>query len=90
MNITETVIVGAVTLSVAGAAFAVVNPAALTHRAEVTATKASCRSVEQAVLAYADQKGTAPTVIAELRPYVRGDISDYRLLEGVVVGPGCA
>lgn len=89
MNFTETAIVTAITLSAAGVAFAVMDPAALTHRAEVTAVKASCRAVEQAVLAYADQRATPPTVIADVRPYVHGDISDYRLVDGLVVGPGC-
>lgn len=89
MNFTETAIVAAITLSVAGAAFVAVNPAALTHRAEVTAVKASCRAVEQAVLAYTDQRSTPPRMIADVRPYVRGDISDYRLVGGLVVGPGC-
>jgi hypothetical protein len=28
--------------------------------------------------------------VNDLKPYVRGDISEYRISRGVAAGPGCA
>lgn len=65
------------------------SPARTAHRAEVAADRVSCRAVDLAVVAYVEQRAAPPRVIADLRPYVRGDITAYRLHNGAVVGPGC-
>jgi hypothetical protein len=89
MNLTETVVVAVITVGVAGTAYTVMGPAALTHKAEATAAQATCQAVDAAVVAYVAERGAAPRGIGDLRPYVRGDITAYRLDEGIAVGPGC-
>jgi hypothetical protein len=89
MNIGETVVVAIITLSVAGASYSALNTGVLTDRAEVVADQAGCRAVTQAILGYVAEHVSAPTRIADLKPYVDGDISAYRLAGGVVTGPGC-
>ena len=89
MNLTEAAMVAAVTMGVAASAYVAMDSSGLIHRAEATADKASCRSVEMAVLKFVDVRGTTPTVLNDLRPYVSGDITGYRIERGVVVGPGC-
>ncbi len=79
----------AITVSVAGVSYVAVNPDALTARAEAVADQAGCRAVDQAVLAYTTVHDRPPRSIADLRPYVRGDISAYRITGGVAAGPGC-
>jgi hypothetical protein len=90
VNLTEAAMVAAVTMGVTASAYAALDSSNLIHRAEATADKATCRSVEVAVLKYVDVRGVAPTVIADLRAYVSGDIADYRIERGIAVGPGCA
>ena len=90
MNISEAAMVAAITLSIAGASYAALNAGVLTDRAEVVADQAGCRTVTQAILGYVAEHDSAPTRITDLKPYVDGDISAYRLAGGVVTGPGCA
>ena len=78
-----------ITVSAAGVSYVAINPEALTARAEAVADQAGCRAVEQAVAAYHAAHDRAPRTIAALRPYVRGDISAYRLADGRAAGSGC-
>ena len=89
MNLTETTVVAVITVSVAGAAFTALNPAALSRRADITAAQATCRALDAAVVAFAEERGIMPHTITDVRPYVRGDITAYRIKDGVVAGPGC-
>ncbi len=89
MNFSEVVVAATITVSTAGACYVAVNPQALTERAEAVAGQAGCRAVEQAIVAYAGTHDRAPGAITDLRPYVRGDISAYRLVQGRAAGPGC-
>ncbi|MFB9360615.1 hypothetical protein [Actinoplanes nipponensis] len=57
--------------------------------AETVASQVSCRTVDQAIVGYVAQHGTAPTAVTQLRPWVRGDISAYRIVDGRAAGPGC-
>ena len=86
---TEAAMVAAVTMGISASAYVALDSSGLIHRAEATADKASCRSVEGAILRYVDVRGTAPTVINDLRPYVSGDLTGYRIERGVAAGPGC-
>jgi hypothetical protein len=79
----------AITLSVTGASYAAFNTGALTQRAETVASAATCRSVDDAIVAYVGAQNAAPRRIADLAPYVRGDISAYRIEQGLAAGPGC-
>jgi hypothetical protein len=90
MNISEAAMAAAITLSVAGASYAALDTGVLTGRAEVVADQAGCRAVNQAILGYVAEHGSAPKRIADLNPYADGDISAYRLVRGVASGPGCA
>jgi hypothetical protein len=45
--------------------------------------------VDTAIAGFLAQTGTVPTTIAQLKPYVRGDISGYRIVGGLAAGPGC-
>ncbi len=78
-----------ITVSAAGVSYVAINPEALTARAEAVADQAGCRAVEQAIAAYTAAHDRAPRSITALRPYVRGDISAYRLVGGRAAGPGC-
>ena len=89
MNFSEVAVAAAITVSAAGVSYVAINPEALTARAETVADQAGCRAVEQAIAAYAATHDRAPRSIADLRPYVRGDISAYRLADGRAAGPGC-
>lgn len=80
----------AITVSVAGVSYVAFNPEALKARAEAVAGQAGCRAVDQAILAYVAEHDAAPQAVADLRPYVRGDISAYRIVDGRAAGPGCS
>ena len=90
MNVSEAAMVAAITLSVAGSSYAALNTGGLTGRAELVADQAGCHAVNQAILGYVAEHDSAPRRIADLKPYVDGDISAYRLVHGVATGPGCA
>jgi len=79
----------AITVSIAGVSYAAFNTDALTRSAETVAAKADCRAVDQAIVAYLIDHDGAPRTVAELRTYVRGDISGYRIVDGLAEGPGC-
>lgn len=79
----------AVTVSVAGVSYLALDPGQLTARAESVAEQAACRAVDQAIAAYTSVHGVGPQAVGDLRPYVRGDISAYRVISGAASGPGC-
>ncbi|MCA2211962.1 hypothetical protein [Jidongwangia harbinensis] len=89
MNLSEVMVAATVTLGVVGTSYAAFNTDALTDRAQTVAGVATCRAVDQAVLAYVAAHDAPPKRIADLRPYLRGDISGYRLVQGRAAGPGC-
>jgi hypothetical protein len=79
----------AITLSVAGGSYAAFNTGAVTRSAESVAHAADCRAVDTAIAAYLADHDAVPATVAQLRPYVRGDISAYRIVDGLAAGPGC-
>jgi hypothetical protein len=90
VNIVEAAMAAAVTVSVAGVSYAAFNPTAMTHTAQATADKATCRAVDEAIVGYVASNDRVPTTITQITPYVRGDISAYRIVQGMAAGPGCA
>jgi hypothetical protein len=90
MIMSEGAVLVVITLSVAGASYAALNTGVLTGRAEIVADQAGCRAVNQAILGYVAEHDSAPKRIDDLKQYVDGDISAYRLVRGVASGPGCA
>jgi hypothetical protein len=82
-------IAAAVTVSVAGASYAAFNPDVLVSRTVAVADQADCRTVDAAIVAYVAGHDAPPAGIDDIRPYVRGDISAYRISGGMAAGPGC-
>jgi hypothetical protein len=89
VQISEAAVAAVVTVSIAGASYLAFNSDALVRRTEVVAASAECRSVDTAIVAYLDRHGVVPAGIDQLKPYVRGDISAYRIVDGRATGPGC-
>jgi hypothetical protein len=89
VQINEAAVAAMVTIGIAAASYAAFNTDVLIHRAKVVAGAADCRSVDSAIVAYVAGHGVAPTSIDQIKRYVRGDVSRYRIVEGKAVGPGC-
>lgn len=89
MTLSEALLAGAITLSVAGVSYVALNPDAVRQSAETVANRAGCRAVEQAVLGYVATHDAPPRTIADVQPFVKGDISAYRIVAGRAAGPGC-
>jgi hypothetical protein len=79
----------AVTVSIGGLSYAAFNTGAAKQEAQTVSDAADCRTVDTAIAGYLAQNGVAPTRIAQLEPYARGDISRYRIVRGLAAGPGC-
>jgi hypothetical protein len=65
------------------------DPTGLERDARGVADQATCRSVDTAIVAYAALNDADPATIAQLAGYVKGDITGYRIVDGVAAGPGC-
>lgn len=89
MNLSEVAMAATITVSVAGLSYAALNVDGVSASAQTVADAATCRTVDQAIVAYEAQHATAPTTVGQLQPWVRGDISRYRIVGGVAAGPGC-
>jgi hypothetical protein len=89
VHLTEVAMAAAITVSVAGVAYAASNTDKLTERARAVANQADCRAVDTAIVAYLAEKDVAPRRIADIQQYVRGDISAYTIKDGLADGPGC-
>lgn len=85
----EVAMAAAITVSVVGVSYVAFKPDAMTEAAEAVAAQATCRAVDQAILAYVAQHDTVPRDVADVRPYVDGDVSAYRIVRGRAAGPGC-
>jgi hypothetical protein len=59
------------------------------RNARVVASQATCRTVDSAIVAYVAVHDEAPRLIDDLTEYVNGDITAYRIVDGVAAGPGC-
>ena len=89
MHLSEVAMAAAITVSIAGVSYAALNTEGVRSTAQSAASRASCRTVTEAIVGYAALHDTAPTRIEQLRPWVQGDISAYRIVKGRAVGPGC-
>jgi hypothetical protein len=85
----ELATVCAVTMGISTASYSALNPKQLEAQARRVADKATCRTVDSAIVAFIALNDRDPKSIEQLRPYVRGDISAYRLVNGLAAGPGC-
>lgn len=89
MNLSEVAMAAAITVSIAGVSYAALNTTSVTGTAKTVASQATCRAVDQAIVAYVAQNSTVPTTIKQIKPFVKGDISAYRIVKGQAAGPGC-
>ena len=65
------------------------NPAEAEQRAREVAGQATCRTVDSAIVAYVSIHDEDPKKIADLTDFVNGDITAYRIVDGMAAGPGC-
>lgn len=79
----------ALTVGVYGASYVAFNPEKLKGDVQTVADRATCRTVDTAIVGYVSVNGEAPTSITQLRDWVRGDISAYTIRDGLAAGPGC-
>ena len=89
MHLSEVAMAAAITVSIAGVSYAALNTDGIRSTATTVADRASCRAVDQAIAGYAAQHGNAPATVVQLRSWVKGDISAYRIVQGRAAGPGC-
>jgi hypothetical protein len=89
VHIHEVALAAAITVSVAGVSYVAFSPQEVAGTAKTVADKATCRAVDEAIIGYLAVHDRAPRSIADLQPYVKGDISAYRIVRGVAAGPGC-
>ncbi|MEV6347918.1 hypothetical protein [Actinoplanes sp. NPDC051851] len=85
----EMAMAAAVTVSLSGLSYAALKPDTLVSEAEIVADRATCRTVDSAIVAFVGVNGVEPTAVAQLASYVKGDISRYSVIGGVAAGPGC-
>jgi hypothetical protein len=86
----ETAVVMTVTLSTVAIAWTRMDAPRMSARATAAAEQVSCHTVETALAAYATDHGIPAATLTDIRPYVHGDISSYRIDRGHAAGPGCA
>ena len=89
MNLSEVAMAAAITVSISGVSYAALNVDGLSGSTRAVADQATCHSVDGAVVAFVAQHNAAPTTIKQLSPYLKGDISAYRIIAGRADGPGC-
>ncbi|PRY33271.1 hypothetical protein [Pseudosporangium ferrugineum] len=89
MNLSEVAMAAAITVSISGVSYAAFHTDTLTGTTLKVAQQVTCRTVDEAIVAYAAEHGGTPARIGQLRAYVKGDISAYRIVRGQATGPGC-
>lgn len=89
MQLTDIMMAAAIAASVAGVAYAELNPDDMAEPARKVAAAATCRTVNSAIVAYAAIYDQDPKSIADLSALVDGDITAYRIVAGAAAGPGC-
>ncbi|MEU4693061.1 hypothetical protein [Actinoplanes sp. NPDC023714] len=89
MRLLEMVAAAAITVSVSGISYVAYNPEKIKGDVQQVADRATCRTVDTAIVGYEAVTGEAPTRISQLREWVRGDISGYVIKNGMAAGPGC-
>src|SRR5262245_57259256 len=87
MNISEVAMAAAITVSITGVSYAAFNTGALTDRAKAVAAAATCRAVDEGIVAYVAGRDANPVTINDLAPYVSGDLSAFRIVNGRAAGP---
>lgn len=92
VKLTEFAVSLVVTTGAAAAMSVALDLPALASGTTATAQRVGCRAVETALAAYLAEHDAPPARTADLRPYLAGDVSGYRIVPGppaAVAGPGC-
>jgi hypothetical protein len=89
VKVTQLVVSLVVTTGTAATAVVAVDVPGITTMVRTVAGQATCRTVNIAILAYTAEHDVAPLTLADIRPYAYGDISAFRIVDGVAAGPGC-
>jgi hypothetical protein len=89
MHLSHVVTSAVVTLSVAGVSYLALNPEQMKRPAQLIADHATCRVVDQAIVAYTGVTGDTPRTMADIAEYIEGDVRAYRIVAGRAWGPGC-
>ncbi len=89
MNLLEVAVSLTVVLGTGAATMTALDVPELFDKVEATTEKASCHTVRNAIAAYSTDNGRPPAHITDVRPYVRGDLTPYRVTPTGVTGPGC-
>jgi hypothetical protein len=89
VTLTEMTMVATITLGTVASAAMTMDVPAMSKDAQATVSLANCRQVNTAILAFYAERQAQPTSLADVDPYVQGDISAYRVVRGKAVGPGC-
>ncbi|MFC3993687.1 hypothetical protein [Actinoplanes siamensis] len=79
----------ALTLSIGGASYAALRPDKIKAEAQAVADRATCRTVDTAIVGFIALNDADPTSVTQLQPFLDGDISRYRIVGGRAAGPGC-
>ncbi|MCO8270014.1 hypothetical protein M1L60_05335 [Actinoplanes sp. TRM 88003] len=89
MHVSHIAVAATVTLSISAVCYSQFDTRKAEQQARAVADKATCRSVDSAILAYVGAHGDAPTTTAQLAGYLDGNITAYRIVRGRAAGPGC-
>jgi hypothetical protein len=89
VHVSHIVVAATVTLSVSAVCYSQFDSRQAEQQARVVADKATCRSVDSAILAYVGVHGDGPTTITQIAGYLDGDVTAYRIVGGRAAGPGC-
>jgi len=89
VSLSEVAMAAAITMSIGGVTYAALNTDAVTQPARTVASAADCRAVDAAIAAYVAERDELPANLDDIRPYILGDISAYRIVDGLAAGPGC-
>jgi hypothetical protein len=90
VKLTEFVVALTLTMGTAGTMAHAIDIPTLVATTKGISAQVNCRMVDSAIAAYTAEHDTSPTQIAEIRPYLTGDISDYSIVAGAAAGHGCS
>ena len=89
MSLIHLAVASVVTVSIGGVSYVALKPEKLERSTRVVAAQADCRAVNAAIVAYVSLNDRDPRSIDDVRNLIKGDISAYRIVEGMASGPGC-
>ena len=89
MRISGLVWMAIMTIGTAGVTYAAFRPGGITERVRAVSDQATCHTLDNAAAAYLALNDEPPAGIDDLKAYVSGDLTRYRIVDGLPAGPGC-